>query len=282
MPAARLIAAAVVMACAASCGRPEPGIVAGSAHIADILGALSTDNAGQTVRSLIPPGMCPGHFDMKPSDIRMLTDSRIVLLHPWQRTMANIDEVIRAAAIPDERIRVIPVEGNWMVPAVRVQAIDAIARVMSEAEPARADDYAGAAARQTAAVREFEQAIKKQLEELEPGARKILCNEMQRQFLDWAGFDVVAVYGRPEDLSVADVERLVATAREAGAALIVDNLQSGDTQLSEAIARDAGLVQVVLTNFPGGFENTDTWELAVRANVQLLSEAAGDWAQRHE
>ncbi|MCK4262745.1 MAG: zinc ABC transporter substrate-binding protein, partial [Dehalococcoidia bacterium] len=104
---------------------------------------------------------------------------------------------------------------------------------------------------------------------------KVICAEMQAGFVNWAGFDVIATYGRPEELSVAEVEQLIVQAREAGVALVIDNLQSGGTENSATMARDIGAAQVTISNFPGGFEGTETWEKAIDRNVDLILEALG-------
>ncbi|MCJ7576592.1 MAG: zinc ABC transporter substrate-binding protein, partial [Dehalococcoidia bacterium] len=110
---------------------------------------------------------------------------------------------------------------------------------------------------------------------------KVICADMQAGFVGWAGFDVVATYGRPEDLSVADVEQLVTEAKEARVALVIDNLQSGATDTSETMAQDIGAVQVTISNFPGGLENTETWEKAIDKNVDLLLEALNEWREQY-
>jgi zinc transport system substrate-binding protein len=104
---------------------------------------------------------------------------------------------------------------------------------------------------------------------------------MQQGFVEWAGFDVVATYGRPEDLSVADVEQLVNEAKQAGVALVIDNLQSGAATTGTAMAQDIGAIPVTISNFPGGLENTETWEKAIDKNVDLLLEALSEWRQQH-
>ena len=96
---------------------------------------------------------------------------------------------------------------------------------------------------------------------------------MQVGFISWAGFDVVASYGRPEDLSVGEMEQLLTKGKQAGVLLVIDNLQSGGTDNSEGMARDTDAMQVVISNFPSGFENTETWDKAVDKNIELLLEA---------
>ena len=108
---------------------------------------------------------------------------------------------------------------------------------------------------------------------------KVICSNMQAEFISWTGFDVVATYGRPEELSVTDMEQLITQAKQAGVALVIDNLQSGGTSTSETMAQDIGAIQVTISNFPGGFEGTETWEKAIDKNVDLLLQALSKWRQ---
>jgi zinc transport system substrate-binding protein len=91
----------------------------------------------------------------------------------------------------------------------------------------------------------------------------------------------VATYGRPEDLSPAQMDELVTEAKEAGVALVIDNLQSSATATGETMAQDIGAIQVTISNFPGGLENTETWENAIDKNVDLLLGALNEWRQQH-
>jgi zinc transport system substrate-binding protein len=91
----------------------------------------------------------------------------------------------------------------------------------------------------------------------------------------------VAILGRPEDLTALEVEELIVEAKEAGVALVIDNLQSGATTTSAAMAQDIGAIQVTISNFPSGFENTETWEKAIDKNVDLLLEALNEWGEQY-
>jgi zinc transport system substrate-binding protein len=63
--------------------------------------------------------------------------------------------------------------------------------------------------------------------------------------------------------------------------LVIDNLQSGATTISAAMIQDIGALQVTISNFPGGFENTETWEKAIDKNVDLLLEALNEWGEQY-
>jgi zinc transport system substrate-binding protein len=254
-----------------SCTPPSSDIIAGTSLIAGI----AEDLAGGKleVQNLIPPGMCPGHYDVKPSDVETLANSKALLIHPWQEEKANITSLIEAVDNPDLIVKVIAVEGNWMAPPVQAEAVEATAAALGEIDPQNAALYQQRAEDRLGAIQAKGEEAKARLLEAGVGEVRVICSEEQTGFVKWAGFDLVATYGRPEELSVADIEQLVVQAKEAGVTLVIDNLQSGGTANSETIAQDIGAAQVTISNFPGGFQGTETWEKTLDNNVDLLLEA---------
>ena len=254
---------------------PSVDIVAGSSFITNIIQDVADDK--MVTRTLIPPGVCPGHYDVKPSDIEALADCKALFIHNYQQNYENVTGAVEAAQNPDLIIKVIDITGNWMVPAVQAEAVDKIAQALSEIDPENAAYYEENAAERTQAILAKGEEVQGELLGAGLEGVKVICAEMQAGFVGWAGFNITATYGRPEDLSVADVEQLVTDAIEAGVALVIDNLQSGATAASETMAQDIGAIQVTISNFPGGLENTETWEKAIDKNVDLLLGALGEW-----
>ena len=68
------------------------------------------------------------------------------------------------------------------------------------------------------------------------------------------------------------VQDLVDQGREENVTLIIDNLHSG-ADAGKPIALDIGCERIILSNFPGGFDNTETWEKAIDENVRRILEA---------
>ena len=254
-------------------------IVAGSSLITNIIQDVADGKL--KVRTLIPPGMCPGHYDVKPSDIEALANSKALFIHDYQENFKNVTGLIEAAENPDLIVRVIDVKGNWMAPTVQAEAVDKIAQALGEIDQENSAYYQEKAAERAQAILATGEEVKNRLLEVGVEKVKVVCSDMQAGFVEWAGFDIVAIYGRPEDLSVAEVEKLVVEAKEAGVALVIDNLQSGATSNSETMAEDVGAIQVTISNFPGGFEDTETWEKALDKNVDLLLEALDEWREQH-
>jgi len=262
-----------------SCTQQSVDIMAGSSLIANIIQDVA-DGKLET-RTLIPPGTCPGHYDVKPSDIVALANSKALFIHNYQENFENITGLIEAAENPDLIIKVIDITGNWMVPAVQAEAVDKIAQALGEIDPENAAYYEGKADERAQAILAKGEDVESELQGAGVEGVTVICAEMQQGFVNWAGFNITATFGRPEDLSPADVNQLITEANQAGVVLIIDNLQSGSATLGASIEQDIEAIPVTISNFPGGFENTETWEKAIDKNVDLLLEALNEWEEQY-
>jgi zinc transport system substrate-binding protein len=276
---AALVGALVTVLVLARHTLPSVDIMAGNSLITDIIEDVA--NGKLNAHTLIPPGTCPGHYDVKPSDVETLANSRVLIIHNWQQNMKSITGLVEAADNPDLVIKVIDVPDMPMVPQIQAETIDKIAQILVEVDGENTTYYRQKAAERTQAILAKGDKLKDKLQDANVSGVQVLCVEYQAGFAEWAGFDVVTTYGRPGELSPADVEQLITEAKEAGVALVIDNLQSGATATSESMAQDIGAIQVTISNFPGGFDNTETWEKTIDKNVDLLLEALHEWEEQY-
>ncbi len=262
-----------------SCTQESVDVMAGSSLIGNII----QDVAGGELetRTIIPPGVCPGHYDVKPSDIEALANSKALFIHNYQENFENITGLVEAADNPDLIIEVLNVTGNWMVPQVQAEAVAEITEALGEIDPENVAYYYNKAVERVQAVLTKGEEVEDTLSDAGLGNVAVICAEMQAGFISWAGFNVIATFGRPEDLTPAQIADLIDTAQESGAALIVDNLQSGSTTLGASIGEDIEAIPVTISNFPGGLEDTETWEKAIDKNVDLLLDALNEWREQH-
>jgi zinc transport system substrate-binding protein len=216
-----------------------------------------------TVISILPPDQCPGHYDVKLSDVRTMDDAALALYFedmPVGKHMAHAKT--SQAALNTGGV-------NWMAPDNYIAGLDQVARALCNAFPQHA---AAIEKNRTAYRREIDALSRRLRAELAaagaPGA-VAAASEMQRQNLEWMGLDVLCGYGRPESFSPRTVDNCVRQARERGAALVADNLQSGpDAGLG--IAQSLGAPHVVLRNFPSDKGYPATLEENVRAIIKAL------------
>jgi zinc transport system substrate-binding protein len=268
-----LIASGLLAGCAQ---KVSPGlkVVTGTSLIANIATDVGGDRV--TVRNVIPPGLCPGQYDVKPGDIETLAQANVLIIHSWQQGQQDIKELTSAANNASLIIKTIELNDNWMAPPIQAEAVDKIAAALGEIDPANSAYYQERAEARKLAILAKGDEIQAELQAARISGVKVICSDMQTGFVTWAGFDVVATYGRPETLTAAKAAEIVTQAKAAGVALVIDNLQSGP-EAGKSMARDIGAVQVTISNFPGGLENTETWEKAIDKNIELLLAALAQY-----
>ena len=71
------------------------------------------------------------------------------------------------------------------------------------------------------------------------------------------------------------MQALIDTAREEGVTLFVDNLTSGP-DAAAGMAKEVGVAQVTISNFPGALDDTETWAKAIDKNIDLLLDAISE------
>jgi zinc transport system substrate-binding protein len=251
-------------------------VVTSTSLISQIVERIGGDKVN--VVNIISPAQCPGHFDVKPGDIQQLSDAELFLLHGWQGEQFS-EELITTAENDDLTVVQVNVKvgenANWMTPAVQAAAVDKITEALCQVDKANEDEYQSSAADYKAIITAKETEVKNKLAEINPSGTAVLCADQQAGFVGWAGFKIASVFGRPETLTVQIVKDLVDTGRSENVVLVIDNMQSG-ADAGAGIAEDLGCARVILSNFPGGYDNTDTWEKTIDYNVELLVEALSE------
>jgi len=215
------------------------------------------------VTNIIRASQHPGDFDASPQDIQKLADADLFLYHGWPGE-AFVPGLIEAAANPDLTVVTVAVAGNWMTPPVQITAADLVAAALSDADSSNTDGYEQSAEDYKAAVLDKANDIQARLSGTDVPGAATLCSFWQVGFAEWVGLQVVASYG-PADLTPQDTQELIDSGR-------AENLQSG-RDAGKAIATELGCARVILSNFPGGYDGTETWEQAIDRNIELILEA---------
>jgi len=247
----------------------KPKVVTSTSLIAFIAEQVAGDLV--EIVNIIPPAQCPGHFDVKPSDIQSLSDADLFLIHGWQgETFAA--ELIGSANNPDLIVVTIGTTGNWMTPSVQAEASDEITAALCQVDSQNSSVYEESAADYVAAVTAKGEAILADIASADLSQINVLCADQQAGFVAWTGLNIIAIFGRPDSLTPQVVQDLVDQGVEGNVTLIIDNLQSGQ-DAGAGIAEELGCSRIILSNFPGGFDNTETWEKAIDRNIELILEA---------
>ncbi len=211
------------------------------------------------VAAVLPPGQCPGHYDVKLSDIEKMKKADLVVSF---KGMPFMDKTGSGAAV---RRLFLDTEGrNWMAPDSYVHGLNLLADRLSEYYP---EDRNAIMSRKKAVIEEVRacaDSVTRRIGQAGLTGAPIISSSMLKEPLEWLGFRVVGEYGRPEAISARQIVRLSKIGRENRIVFVADNLQSGP-DAGEGIADSLGTPHVVLTNFPSerGYlatleENVDT------------------------
>lgn len=247
-------------------------VIASTTLIASILQEVGADRV--EVTTIIPAGMCPGHFDIRPADVRALEEARLILKHGFEGEVF-VKGILKLIKNSELQKIVLNIKGSWMVPEVYIQAIDKIAQILSQAEPESGGFFKSRARDYKKEVIQAASEIQKKSGELRTDKFKVVCAQMQAEFLDWLGFGIAATYGRPEDFSPRQLKEVIKKAKEENAQLVVDNLQGG-SRAGIPIAEELGITHIVLTNFPEPEEGKLSFLRALNGNAGKLFKAIQD------
>ncbi|MCM8814363.1 MAG: metal ABC transporter substrate-binding protein [Candidatus Omnitrophica bacterium] len=243
-------------------------VVSTTSQIAAVVSEIGKDCVNIAV--LIPPGICPGHYEIKPNDIKKLWNGGVLFYHGWE---GFIDDISKSVPGAGPRMFKIDVSGSWLVPEIQIKAAEKIADVLRNIDPERKKFYETNLEFYKNQMKELDRKIKNFVYENNLIGIKVVCSEMQKYFLKYLKFDVIDCFGRDEEITPGEIARLIDSIKNHKVKIIVSNLQSG-TSTGEMLAKRTSVPHVIISNFPGGFENTKTIEATIMKNINLLKTAA--------
>ncbi len=233
----------------------------------DILGSTAA------VFRLAEPGTCPGHFDIRPSQIEALRRCRLLLRLEFQ---ASIDQ--RLARLREQGLgtAVIRIPGGLCEPDSYLAACRQVAEALVEAglvDRATADDRLRAAGSrvQAQAAR-----CRERIEAEGWHGRPVICSLHQEAFCRWLGLEVAGTFSGADTASIGQVEQAIRAGESLSVAAVIANRPEG-RKVADVLSRRLNAPVAVFGNFPefrdGGHPPFDA---LLVANVEALLAARGE------
>ncbi len=217
-----------------------------------------------SVEAILPPGQCPGHYDVKLSDIEKLKKADLVVSFKGMPFMGKADLENKAHLIVDTGGR------NWMAPDTYLSGLDILAEKLVGISPEDKDAIMSRRKEFAARIKAGADSINRRIDDAKIKGISVIASSMQKEPLEWMGLRVAAEYGRQESMSAKDVVGLIQIGKAENVKLIADNLQSGpDT--GKSIAESLGVPHIVLANFPSENGYLDTLEKNVEAVIRAAA-----------
>lgn len=193
------------------------------------------------VQTIVPYGMCPGHFDLTPGEAERLRGADIVLYHGFERF---IDKIPPSGK---REIFKIHTDDNCMIPRYHRKAAAAVRDILVQQVPAKQSGFIKNTDDYLQAIKIAEETIRKRMSPFRN--TPVVCAAMNSSLVDWYGLKVAAEYGRDEDISVKALHGIIKNARTEKTAMVIGNRQSSG-KTGQTIADELGVPFVVLSNFP--------------------------------
>ncbi|HOY57198.1 MAG TPA: zinc ABC transporter substrate-binding protein [Verrucomicrobiota bacterium] len=249
----------------------QPADVPRIATTTSYLEAAASDLLGGalSIVRLAEPGTCPGHFDMRPSQIAALRQCRALFRFDFQK---GLDARFQGADAP-LRVTAVSVPRGMGRPDSYLLACRQMADALSALE---------LVSRTEAETRLRE--IADRLDALSCDATNrvrgaglsgvaVIASGRQRDFCEWLGLDVVATFSAADAASIGEIEQAIAAGKLASIKLVIANLPEG-RRTADALAGRLGAGVVVFENFPLVRNGRVSFDAMLEANVEALARTA--------
>jgi len=261
----------LLIAAISSEGCRKPSDPAAVAATNSLLECAVKDLLGDStpVLRLGEPGMCPGHFDIRPSQVNDLRRCRVLLRLDFQK---SLDRKLSGAKDKGLRIVEIRIPGGLCEPesylgACRqtAEALVAAGLLDRVAADRRLSEITARIDRKAAQCRQRAAALK---------GMPVLASVHQEAFCKWLGLNVVATFSGADTADVGQVDEAVRKGEQAGVKRIVANLPEG-RRVADALAERLGAKVVVFGNFPALNDGQSSFEDLLDANIAALLKVTG-------
>lgn len=196
--------------------------------------------------TIMPPDSCPGHFDIRPGDVRNVSQAEVLFWHGFEKF---VEELVRSGREKILRIETMGTEKSIILPEYYGECLQRIAQTLCELIPEDREYFRGNLSVHKKELEVLTEKIKEEAIEKEVANVNVACSRHLKGLLEWVGFNVVVWYGFSEEITLREMVQLVKESKEKNVELVVDNLQSG-RKLGIPICQETGSQHLVLSFFP--------------------------------
>lgn len=222
------------------------------------------------VLCLAPPGMCPGHFDILPSQVRQLAYCRMLLLFDFQK---SIEDSLSRMKENGLKIYLVKASPGLCVPETYVAICTEVCNILCSQHPEKAGQYAQRLGLIQQRLEHVAAELAAGVKQAGPGSAKVIASNHQAQFAQWLGLETVATFVGSDIETVSNINDCLKKAQGQDVRFVIANKQEG-AALAEALADRLGAKVIVFSNFPVFDGHGNGFDQLLRENVRILVEAA--------
>jgi ABC-type Zn uptake system ZnuABC Zn-binding protein ZnuA len=223
------------------------------------------DIAGETVRiaRLLPPGHCPGQFDLSLKQLEDIRNCDLLLRFHFQ---SGMDSAFRAALKEGAEICSVNIGEGQCLPGTYLSSAKEVCNFISGKFPEKKSIFENNLKKLETRLDVLSANVKDRAGEFGIIGKNIVCSQHQAVFCRWLGLNVIAEFPDLTDVAASDVADILEKVGNQKADFIVGNLQGGSA-FALALGGRFNAPIIVLSNFPNMIENESTFDQLVLNNV---------------
>ncbi len=218
------------------------------------------------VMCLAPPGMCPGHFDISPAQVRQLQGCRMLLLFDFQ---SQVESTLSRLKDRGLKTHLIAGPTGLCVPDSYLAACREVAAILASEYPQDADALALRLDEIEQRLGTLSGALRKTVADSGSASAGVLTSHHQREFAEWLGLKTVATFVGSDAETVGHIDHCLKQAAGQDVRFVIANRQEG-TALAQALAERLKARAVVFSNFPAPVADGPGFDRLLRDNVECL------------
>lgn len=226
------------------------------------------DAAGDHFKTarLIPPGLCPGHFDVSPKMIEDIRKSSILLRFEFQD---SLDDKISHLSKESLVITGIKAPEGLSIPDSYLYCLKQLEVALKMRFPEKSGEFDIHIEEAEKRLENLGEECLKKISNAGLKGEKVIASGHQAEFCGWLGLNVTAAYSGAGATTPSDLKKIIDQGKESGVSYIIANRQEGGG-MAEALAQKLGAEIVVFSNFPEMSPEEDSFFELVQNNVQNL------------
>ncbi|MEX0568621.1 MAG: metal ABC transporter substrate-binding protein, partial [Candidatus Njordarchaeota archaeon] len=181
-----------------------------------VIASVVEDLAGDSVKAsyLVPPSLCPGHYDIRPSDVDLISKADLILKHGIMGEYWLSDLIDSANESGTLSVPVVSVGTSWNTPGATRDIYTNVANALEQYLDLEVENRLSKCLE---AINVTESTLKDIASQYGFNNTPVVVMLWQKTFVEYLGFKVVATYGPPDKISEQDIVEVEENATKEGA-----------------------------------------------------------------
>ena len=218
---------------------------------------------------LAPPGMCPGHFDISPSQVNRLGSCKVLLLFDFQGKVESSLSGLKENGLKTFLIKSYP---GMCIPQVYLDTCEEICNLLSEEFPEKKDLFEHRLNLVRERMKNLGTDLQTKIKDSGLTSLQVIASGHQADFANWLGLETIAKFSGSDSETPNNINECLNIAKQSNVKYIIANKQEG-TYLADSLADRLNLNTVIFSNFPDSTDNLTGFDTLVRQNVKEIIEA---------